>query len=325
MKIFTPFNSTNMVNSLINAGADELFCGVVYKRWNERFGKDVELNRRSSAGASANLTSMEELAEAIAMAHKLGKRLFLTLNHHQYTNTQLPYIKELMAELKTIGGDGIIVADLNVLEMGKEIGLKVAVSTVLNVYNAETVKLLKDMGADRIILSRDISLEDIRRIREKVSDIEIEVFMLNAPCKFSDSMCLTLHNTQWGNFCRFLNQSDYRYHRFDTKEMSFEEEHTLHLNNFYYHRFFMQRACGICAIWRLLQYKIDACKVVGRFEAVKKVVEDTKMIRQNIEIAKNCKTEIEYIEKIVNPFVELDKCRWGYQCYFPEIRGYSGE
>ncbi len=324
MKIFTPLRSKNDADILVETGSDEFFAGVMYEPWDKRFGREIELNRRSFCGEQANFRCLEDLDEAIKIVHNKEKKLFLTLNHHQFTNVQLPYLKDLIRDFKGINGDGIIVADPNALEMGKELGLKTAISTDWNVYNSETVKFFKKMGADRVILSRDMSFDDIKAIREDVPDIEIEVFMINGPCKFSDSMCFTTHSTEWGAFCRFLDGCNYDFRCHSGEQIEFKEQHNLQLNNFYYHKFFLQRACGICAIWRLLQINIDACKVVGRVLPIERIKSEVGLVKRNIEIAKTCNSEHDYLERMDNPFKSIDKdsCKWGFQCYFPDVINY---
>ena len=87
MKITAPLHAKEDVYTLVNAGIDEFFCGVVFSKWDERFGEGVSLNRRSNEKDKSNFTSMKDLADAIKLTHQLNKKLFMALNQNYYTNS----------------------------------------------------------------------------------------------------------------------------------------------------------------------------------------------------------------------------------------------
>jgi len=325
MNIFAPLKSKVGVKALIDAGADEFYCGIIYDEWDRIFGKDIELNRRCFCGTDANFPDLNELASAIEIAHSFNKKVYLALNHHQYTSKQFNIVKKLIDAVKAINIDGVIAADIAVLEYIAEADLKSVASTDMTVYNSETIKFLKTLQVKRIIFSRDMQLDEIKIIREKFPELEFEAFMINGPCRFSDNICLPIHNTQWGAFCRFLEQCKYVYFRYDNTDITASEEHKLQKNMFYYHKFFFNKACGICALWYFIQYNIDSVKIVGRVLPLERVINDITFVKKNIDIAKTCSSSEEFLSKVVKPYSENEKtsCKWGYQCYFPELKGYE--
>ena len=139
MKIFAPLRNSGDVLSLIEAGTDEFYCGYIDKDWKEYFGNSIEMNRRSACGADANFTDLQDLKNAITIAHNYGKRIMLALNHHQFTNSQLPYVYKVIDLFDSISGDGVILADFSAIDYAIRKNIYVAVSTDTPVYNIETV------------------------------------------------------------------------------------------------------------------------------------------------------------------------------------------
>lgn len=307
MKIFAPLRNSGDVLSLIEAGTDEFYCGYIDKDWKEYFGNSIEMNRRSACGADANFTDLQDLKNAITIAHNYGKRIMLALNHHQFTNSQLPYVYKVIDLFDSISGDGVILADFSAIDYAIRKNIYVAVSTDTPVYNIETVNFFCEMGVNRIILSRDISIDTIAQMKKVAKNVEIETFMINGPCKFSDSLCLGLHSTKYGAFCRFLGDCS-------LSITSIYDEPTI--NKLYTHFFhdYMNRSCGICAIWKLINIGVDACKVVGRVLPVERIEAEIKLIKENINIAKECNTEDEFLLKLIRP--EYVDCKTSDNCFY---------
>lgn len=315
MKIFSPLRNSSDVDALVEAGADEFYCGYVNENWFHKFGNEAEINRRSFCGDSANFIDIEDLQQAVRKVHHYEKKIMLAMNHHQFVNNQLEEVYHMIDEFSHIGGDGIILADLNAIQYAKKLGMYVAISTDLNVYNHESVNFFRDLGADRIIFSRDISFEDMKHMMQSTPDMEYETFMLNGPCKFSDSLCLALHSTEHGAFCRHLSNCDFHCKSLEhTNDLSIEAD-PLHRTVHTFFHDYMQRSCGICAIWRLIDAGVTSCKLVGRVLPVERIIEELHLLSKNIEIARNCNSEEEYLRKMINPYTKED-CQNGYQCFY---------
>ena len=317
MKIFAPLKNTESIIDLIEAGADEFYCGYVDKKWQDKYGKEVEINRRTFCGSMANFTDLYQLEKTISIAHENNRKVMLALNHHQFINAQLEDVYAYIKEFHDINGDGVILADLNAIEYAKKMGLFVAASTDINIYNAESVKYFYNMGVDRIIISRDLSLQDIESIRNKVPEVEMEVFMINGPCKFSDSLCLALHSTKHGAFCRYLSSCQYTLFGYDQYELSEKEKEMLKVTYRLFLNDYMNFSCGLCAIWKLIRIGVNACKIVGRVLPVERIKKEILLVKNNIKIALNCQTQDEYLNKMIRAF-ETDQCKHGYQCFYSE-------
>ena len=307
MKIFAPIKKSSDVELLVVAGADEFYCGYIDSSWKEFFGNSIEMNRRSACGADANFTDINDLQKAINIAHYYGKKVMLALNHHQFTNLELPYVYKIIDLFNSISGDGLILADLTAISYAIRKNIYVAVSTDMHVYNVEAVRFFVEMGVKRIILSRDIPIDSIALMKQTAGDVEIESFMINGPCKFSDSLCLGLHSTKYGAFCRFLNEC--------SKKIISPYDNAM-INKAYSHFFndYMNHSCGICAIWKLINIGIDACKVVGRVLPVERIENEIKLIKKNIDIAQKCVSEDEYLSKVVRP--QYVDCQSSDNCFY---------
>ena len=159
-----------------------------------RYGADaVYLAGRQFGMRSAAVNFPDEgLREAVKLSHAQGARVYVTCN-------TLPREEELKALppylefLQDAGADGLILADLGVMELAKRHAPRVArhVSTQLGAINSATANALFDMGADTVVLARETPLEDIRKIRANTpKELRIEAFVHGAMCVSFSGRCL---------------------------------------------------------------------------------------------------------------------------------------
>ena len=154
-------------------GADAVYAG----------GRDFGLR------ANAKNFSLEELKSATEYAHSLGKKFYVTVNivfHDDNIDGLDDYLKYL-AQIKV---DGIIASDIVVIKRVKELNLdiNICLSTQASLLNSRTVKFWKDLGVTRVVLAREASREDIKRI--KATGIEVEVFIHGAMCTSFSGKCI---------------------------------------------------------------------------------------------------------------------------------------
>ena len=175
IELLAPAGSYQAMKAVFKAGADAVYIG------GEQFG----------ARAYADNLSTAEMLEAIDYAHLRGKKLYLTVN-------TLLKNKELEAELFQYlqpfyeqGLDAVIVQDLGVLNYIKEhfSDLPIHTSTQMTITGADSVALLKQCGAERIVMPRELSLQEISDIKQQ-TDIEIEAFVHGALCYSYSGQCL---------------------------------------------------------------------------------------------------------------------------------------
>ncbi len=141
--------------------------------------------------ASDNFTD-EELAQAIKYAHDRNVKVYITVNvmPRQY---ELDAFSEYLSFLSTIGPDALIVADLGVLSLAKKNApnIDIHISTQANTVNSLSCKMFRQLGASRVVLSRELSLDEIRRIRDDIPDeLELEAFVHGAMCVSHSGRCL---------------------------------------------------------------------------------------------------------------------------------------
>jgi putative protease len=137
------------------------------------------------------LITIDNLKDCIELAHSMDKKVYLTLNIFAYDND----IKQLIETSERINDakpDAILFSDFGVYNIIKKYmsEIPIHVSTQTNILNSEAVKFWQDLGAQRVVLSRDLSLKQIEEIKNKVPDMEIEVFVHGAQCVSFSGRCL---------------------------------------------------------------------------------------------------------------------------------------
>lgn len=135
--------------------------------------------------------SREELAAAFERAHGAGVKVYVTCNTLP-RNGEIDELPGYLAFLQEAGADALIVADLGVLSLAKRYAPRCAlhVSTQAGVVNYETARVLREMGASRIVLARELSLAEIAELRRRIPrDLEIECFVHGAMCMSVSGRC----------------------------------------------------------------------------------------------------------------------------------------
>ena len=143
-----------------------------------------------SLRANANNFSLDEIREACEFAHKLNKKVYVTVNMI-FHNEDLSGLDEYIMALDEIGIDSYIVSDFAVIEAIKRLKVKTPffISTQKSITNLETIKFYKSLGAYRVVLARECSREDIKYIKENI-DTEVEVFIHGAMCTSYSGRCV---------------------------------------------------------------------------------------------------------------------------------------
>ena len=174
IELLAPAGTLEKLKIAINYGADAVYLG----------GKKFSLR------ANAQNLSNEEIKEACEYAHKLGKKIYVTVNiifHNDDYEGLIEYLKDL-ASYKV---DAIIVSDPSIIEIIKEnkIDLKVYISTQMSTANKEAVLYWKKLGVERVVLARECSKEDIKDIIDSTG-VEVECFLHGAMCSAYSGRCV---------------------------------------------------------------------------------------------------------------------------------------
>lgn len=176
MELLAPAGNFEKFLTALHFGADAVYLA------GGRFGL------RAFAGNFTN----EEIEKAVEIAHERGKKVYITLNIIAH-DKDFEGLKEYLKFLENAKVDAVIVADLGMLQFIRVHApmLNVHVSTQANIINSYSANLMAELGAKRLILARELSLDEIKKIRQNVSPkVEIEVFVHGAMCMAYSGRCL---------------------------------------------------------------------------------------------------------------------------------------
>ncbi len=291
-RIIAPFVEINQIKPLKEAGVDELYCGYIDKEseklWPASF---CTINRR---GKGHSFEDYESFKRAISTADKLKLPVYLAMNGF-YTQEQYPWVIKTIRKLSKLPGlKGLIVADLGLLLYLKKIGYQkeIHVSTLTANLNHYAVDFFVSLGADRVILDRQLTTEEIKEvISKRKTNSGIEIFVFDDVCFFIDG------------YCGFAHYSDSRQKRIKlSKDISFARSYSmvesprhgcediqgllqsgkLKVNNilykgnqtspFVYQRNKYSFHCNLCSLFDLKNFKPITLKIVSRGTDVSRVV-----------------------------------------------------
>ncbi len=175
-ELLIPAGNLEVLKTAVRYGADAVYVG------GELYG----------LRAKAKNFSMEELAEGIRFVHEAGKKIYVTANITAH-NRDLEGIYAYFRELNELKPDALIISDPGVFRIAKETvqGIELHISTQANNVNYLTYRFWYDQGATRVVNGRELSLAEIREIRENIpADMEIETFIHGAMCISYSGRCL---------------------------------------------------------------------------------------------------------------------------------------
>lgn len=318
MKALVPLNNMEHIDDYIEAGAGEFYIGFYDEAWREKFGDYADINRLTGFKENANPYHLEEVIDIINSVKEKGVMIYVTFNASLYAQESLSYIESYMKRLKeSTNLDGVIVSCPELVEIAVNLGINVVVSTISGAYNSDITKFYRSLGAKRIILPRDLSIAEIEAITRNVPDVEYEIFMMRNGCRYSDGNCLGFHRNEKSAICGCLGGASRNLY---LEGSDFKTKHEVELNDIVYTQSFHNHACGLCSIYRFVKIGIAAGKIVGRSDEWQYICQDIRLIKQNVEIAKACQSEDEYLEKMIFPNDSALKCKLGLSCYYPEVR-----
>ena len=159
-----------------------------------KFGADAVYLAGEMFGMRTNPSnfSADELKKAVELAHSLGKKVYLTCNTLP-RNEEIEKLPEFLKYAQDIGIDAFIIADIGVMALAKKYAPNVDIhmSTQVGIVNYQTANTLYEMGASRIVTARELSLDEIKTIRDKTpNNLEIEVFVHCAMCMSFSGRCI---------------------------------------------------------------------------------------------------------------------------------------
>lgn len=184
----TRYFNDKPVELLAPAGNFETFKGIITLGCDAVYFGGKNLNMRLHR-KDYNFTN-EELFEAVKIAHSLGKKAYITVNN-LYSDQELDQLKEFLLLLGEVKPDALIVQDLSVIALLKELSvdLPVHASVMMNVHNLQSIYALQEMGVTRIVLSREAPLSYSKYLAAK-TNMELEYFVHGDMCVAHGGQCL---------------------------------------------------------------------------------------------------------------------------------------
>ncbi len=260
VELLAPAGDYEALMSAVNAGCDAVYLG----------GKNF--------GARAYATNFDhdDLKAALEFCHLRDVKVYVTVNT-LVANEEFEKLVNYLDFLYSIGVDAVIVQDMGVLKFLRENypGLKVHASTQMTVHNLEGVQELAEKGVSRVILSRELTLKEIKDIVQN-SNIEVEVFVHGALCVSYSGQCFmsSILGGRSGNRGRCAQPCRLKYSLVDKEGKVLEKD--LHLLS-------MTDLCTIENIPNLIEAGVTSFKIEGRMKNAEYVASVVKAYREAID------------------------------------------
>jgi U32 family peptidase len=270
-ELLSPAGDFAKMKTAIHYGADAVYLG------DPRFSLR---NRARNFGP-------EELAAAVQYAHERGVKVYVTVNTFA-RSIDLPYINEHIGILNEIKPDAVIISDPGIFTMfrNKASGIDLHVSTQANVTNVEAALFWERMGARRIILSRELSIEEIGEIA-RGADIELEAFVHGAVCLSYAGKCYlsSFMASRGANEGECTNSCRWKYALMEEKRPGqyfpvYEDDKGAYVMN-------SRDLCLIDHLPLLAGSGVSSFKIEGRMKGIHYVAGVTKAYREAVDLVDN--------------------------------------
>lgn len=290
-ELLAPAGNLEKLITAIDFGADAVYIG------------GNKLNLR----AFANNFESDDLELGLKYAHERGKKVYVTVNVFPH-NEDLEGLEEYLVELYELGVDAIIVSDPGIIMAAKEVvpNLEIHLSTQANNVNWKSAIFWHNLGVNRIVLARELSMDEIKTIREKLpKTCGIETFVHGSMCMSYSGRCL-LSNYMTGrdaNRGMCAQPCRYEYYLMEEKRPGeyfpvFEDERGTYIMN-------SKDLCMIRHIPELVQSGVNSFKIEGRMKSVFYVASVIKAYRQAIDTyfddPENYEFNEEWFEYLLKP------------------------
>lgn len=263
--------------------------------------------------ASKNF-DFDELKKAAELVHKSGIKLYLTVNTLP-SNDEIDDYPEFIKNAEHAGVDAAIICDLGILALTKKYApsLEIHMSTQVGIVNYAAASELYKMGAKRVVLSRETSLDEIRKIREKIpSDMEIEAFVHGAMCvSFSGRCLLSAYMTgRNANRGECAQPCRWKYSLMEEKRPGeyfpiFEEDNGTYILN-------AKDMCMIEHLDKLIEAGVSSFKIEGRAKSAYYVATVTNAYSTALKYAKEKKPIPEWVKNEVFNVSHREYCTGFY-------------
>jgi len=251
-----------------------------------RYGADAVYLSGQAFGlrAAAGNFSREELVAAAKLVHELGKKMYVTVNIFAH-NDDLKTLPEYLMQLESYGVDAIIVSDPGVIWLAKKYAPKLTIhlSTQANTTNWASCKFWKSVGINRVVLSRELSFNEINTIIEQNKEMEFEAFVHGAMCMSYSGRCMlsSFLTGRSANRGECTHPCRWKYYLIEEKRPGeympvLEDERGTYIFN-------SKDLCMLEHIPELVNSGLTSFKIEGRMKSIHYVATVVKAYRQAID------------------------------------------
>ena len=272
IELLMPAGSKEKLEYAIRYGADAVYLGMV----------DFSLR----AMRKGELITLDNLKEIIDFAHELNKKVYLTLNIFAF-NRDIKQLEGCIERISDANPDSLIVSDVGIMQLAKKYmaDTPLHISTQASTLNYEAVKFWEDYGATRVILGREVNINDMAEIKQKVPNMEIEVFVHGAQCVSFSGRCLISdymtdgeRKANQGNCCQPCRWS-YKL----VEETRPGQYYDIEQNDRGTHIMSTKDLCLVHHLNKLIDAGVDSLKVEGRTKSLYYVSAVAKTYREAID------------------------------------------
>ncbi len=263
VELLSPARDFAAMNAAISNGADSVYAGIE--------GCNMRANVK-------NFT-VQNLKEAVKLCHGADKKIYVCTNTIM-KNKDINYFKEIIPSIYSYDIDALIISDLGSLKIARENDIDVHMSVQSNISNFESLNLLEELGVKRAVLSRELSLQEIKEIKEN-TDLEIETFIHGAMCVAVSGRCF-LSASLYGKSanCGECLQPCRKEWKITSED---GDEFRLIQNENESNILSPKDLCTIEHVPELIEAGIDAFKIEGRARPADYVATVTKVYREAID------------------------------------------
>lgn len=284
MKITAGLGTLEQYDAYVEAGADELFCGVVPFEWLEKYGVMLPLNRREVLLYPTQIASMEDMRLLSRMAERDRVPVAVTMNSFCYNPEALSDAARLMEELTQMGFTRFIVSDPALL-LKLPAGCTAHISGEWGEMSRASMEWFRNKPVSRVIFHRKVTIPEMAACASVLPDLEYEAFLMNERCFYTGAYCNSLHCDELPHICRIPWVMG------GAEEPVAAEEAARGGSD----------GCGLCAIEALWKAGITHLKIVGRGDTTEHMVKTIKTVK----------------DALINPSA-VDKIHCGGACYYRE-------
>ena len=306
VELLAPAGNFISLTSALKNGADAVYIGF------------EEFNMR----VNASNFSLEDIKKASDITKEYGAKLYVCTNTIM-KDKDIEMLKEQLPSIKEYGADGIILSDISLIDLACENGLEAHVSVQENTTNFYALKTLEKLGAKRVILSRELSLDEIKEITKKIrqtgSAIKTEVFIHGAMCMAISGRCFL----SYGLYGRSANCGDCLQPCRKEWRFSFEEDEkddvintsecedesfiiSNSYDNSYRTNFFSPKDMALIEhIPELIEAGIDSFKIEGRARSPDYVATAVRVYREAIDSYLKDPESYEYDSKWMDELMKV--------------------